>query len=795
MRVEESEDRSVTGEIDLAHLGRTLLAKRWWVIGPTLAALVGALVFVTVVKPRYTSEARVLLENQESFLPRADKTESRGTEAAPDPEAVQTQANLLESRDLARRALKALQLQGNDEFDPLAKGVPLSMRPLLMLGLAKDPTLVSPEERILDSFLDRRKIIPPPKTRVLSIEFSSRDPDTAARGANALADAYIEYRQEAKRDEARQAAKSLAALVAELRTRVAESEARAEEFRAKSGLFIGSNNTTINAQHLSDLNTQLSLSRSAQADARAKAQILKDMLKQRRIGDIPDVANNEVMRKLQEQRVTLRAQLALESRTLLPGHPRIKELDAQLADLDRQSRAAAERVVRTLENDARIAGARVENLTQALDEQKKIVGSADADDVKLRELERSARLYKEQLESATAKYQEALARENSQATPADARIFQRALAPQNPSFPMKIPIFSGVGFAASFLSIVTILAGELLSGRARMASEPRVGAEVPASASAPMTRSPLNDAESKAPDLAPSVEALKTLGPDVETEPEKILDDAAIGKFETKADAAPSPFARLARKAMQRWREAAPPSSEVELIEPSTPKSEPTLTSNEEKDRIRRDASEPAFSVTSSLADDADTQFRSDEGVLSSIDVGRRSGPCVKVLVVRGDRSPASFATVVALARSLARRGRAVLVAADRADTDFDRLVPTERETPLGLHDLTSGLADFADVIHRDRETRLHIVPTGEGGGDSAPLYSLGEVVDALAHTYDFVVVSTGTAENALGLGAMFNKILLRGAVPIEPKLLEALCGVCQDVSLVQDAESDQAAA
>ncbi len=36
------------------------------------------------------------------------------------------------------------------------------------------------------------------------------------------------------------------------------------------------------------------------------------MLRQNRIGDIPDVANNEVMRKLQEQRVTLRAQLALE---------------------------------------------------------------------------------------------------------------------------------------------------------------------------------------------------------------------------------------------------------------------------------------------------------------------------------------------------------------------------------------------------------------------------------------------------------------------------------------------------
>ena len=42
----------------------------------------------------------------------------------------------------------------------------------------------------------------------------------------------------------------------------------------------------------------------------------------------------------------VRAQLALESRPLLPAHPRIKELNAQLEDLDAQIKASAERVVR-----------------------------------------------------------------------------------------------------------------------------------------------------------------------------------------------------------------------------------------------------------------------------------------------------------------------------------------------------------------------------------------------------------------------------------------------------------------
>ena len=124
--------------------------------------------------------------------------------------------------------------------------------------------------------------------------------------------------------------------------------------------------------------------------------------------------------------------------------------------------AAAERIVRTLENEARIAGARVDNLSQALDEQKKVVAASQADEARLRELERTARLYREQLEAATAKYQEALSRESAEANPADAQIVQRALAPQTPSFPKKLPIIGFASLAGFVLSLGAVVVGALL---------------------------------------------------------------------------------------------------------------------------------------------------------------------------------------------------------------------------------------------------------------------------------------------------------------------------------------------
>ena len=49
--------------------------------------------------------------------------------------------------------------------------------------------------------------------------------------------------------------------------------------------------------------------------------------------------------------MTLRAQLAEQSSTLLDGHPRIKELKAQIADLDHEIHPEAARDARSLENE------------------------------------------------------------------------------------------------------------------------------------------------------------------------------------------------------------------------------------------------------------------------------------------------------------------------------------------------------------------------------------------------------------------------------------------------------------
>ena len=386
---------------------------------------------------------------------------------APDPESVASQVQLITSRDLAARVVEKLGLIGDPEFDPAAKEIGPISRALILLGLMRDPTRVPAEDRAIDTFEKRLSAYSPTKTRVVTVDFEAHDAQLAARIANEVVNAYLETQSDAKRQGAKAAALSLANQISDLRGKVNVAADAVERYRTSSGLLAGSNNMTISGQQLADLNGELSRARTEQADAQAKAALIRDMITAGRLSDVADVANNDFVRRIAEQSVAAKAQLASESRTLLPGHPRIKELTAQIADLDMQLHDAAINTARSLENNARIAQSRVANLEAAIDQQKTSVSTANIDEVHLHELERNAQALRDQLDASMAKYQEAVARESSPATPADARIIARAVAPDQPSYPKNIPMLVFGTIAAFVLSSAAIISGELLAGSGR----------------------------------------------------------------------------------------------------------------------------------------------------------------------------------------------------------------------------------------------------------------------------------------------------------------------------------------
>ncbi len=266
-----------SGEPDLLGLGRAVWQKKTRILVLTLLSAATAFAVVNSITPRYRSESRILLESRENVFMRAEADKSLGDRTNMDPEAVTSQMQIILSRDLARQVIKKEKLNELPEFDPALGGMSLTRTMLSLFGMARDVSALSREERTLEAFYDRLNVKAIDKSRVIGIDFSSSDPQRAANVANAIAETYLSLQQSAKTDQTRAASSWLADEIAKMRTKVADAEAKVEAYRSRSNLFVGSNNTSLPNQQLTEINSQIAAARGQKADLEARARQLRNV--------------------------------------------------------------------------------------------------------------------------------------------------------------------------------------------------------------------------------------------------------------------------------------------------------------------------------------------------------------------------------------------------------------------------------------------------------------------------------------------------------------------------------------
>ncbi|MBB4198069.1 uncharacterized protein involved in exopolysaccharide biosynthesis [Rhodoblastus sphagnicola] len=796
-------DDGAPGGRDEVDLGGTLAAlarRKGLIIGATTGCAVAALAFCLVVKPRYLAEARVIVEDQESYYTRADPSPREAPQLI-DAEAINSQIQLVSSRDLARKAVSALQLQKHPEFDPTVSG----LSAVLTLLAGGGGAAAAAEDRLLTSYFDHLTVMSPTKSRILQIEFTSRNPDLAAQAANTVADLYIDLKQQAKREDARQAAQNLKPLIADLQQRVSEADARVADFRVTSGLYESNENRSLPTQQLGEIATRLADASAAQSEARAKARALRDLLLRGHLGDAGEIANNDLVRTLAARRAADQAELAADSRTLMPGHPKIKELQARLSNLEMQLRAAVDKAARGLENDARVAASRVANLSALLDEQKKMVGVANGEETKLKDLQRQAKTLKDQLETESAKYQAALAREKSENTPADARVVSRALSPSLPVFPKKIPITLFSAVAGLFFSSFYVIAREV-SGTSRNAPLSPAPTPAPLAGATRFGRRPPRDTATAAAMAPTGARAQADATPRAQgdaPEPRR----GFLGRLKTALMEFGAPAVELDEpSAPEKLRQAfaAKPADDIWVRDPfaqSAPAPQATgqATAEVTAEVTAQAMPQAAFQIAPHVANQSGAQAQAAPLQRAQPEVSREligrvvaAGDAHGVTALLADAT-AGAAPLYALvtARALSREGRAILVQAgpdrrldaalavgpDSPSTDgslFDRDQPSQeqwgqeqwgqrrqdREQP-GLLQLLTGDSSYAEAIYRDGLSRLHLLASG--GRLDADAEDLRMVIDVLRATYDFVLLAVGADTLGLELAREADAVVILG--------------------------------
>ncbi len=428
----------------------------------TSIILVITYLLLSLMTPQYRSSASILVEPRQSIFTRASDAPANNNFGA-DSTAVSSQVELIKSRDLLMRVIETENLRDVAEFS----GSKISLLSAILDLLRPAEEKKSPDERVLQAVAKKLKVTQLRGTRVISVSFTSEDPELAARVANSIANMHVQRRAELSVSDTLEATNWLAREVEEMRKRVAEAEAAVANYRINNDLFSSSNNTNILDQQLTVIATQILQAQERKNEAQSKVDLIRGLLEQgKSIETLPDIRDSATIQRLIQDKAKLQGERAQLLATLLPNHPNVQSISAQIAEIDKQIRDEGKRVADALAAEAQIQARLEQSLKDELARLKLEVSDATKDSVTLNELEREAKAQRDLLNTYLVRYRDASARTDVTSSLPDVRVVSLAAPAINPVSPQKKLILLAVAIIAVTFQIVHIISAEFISGRA-----------------------------------------------------------------------------------------------------------------------------------------------------------------------------------------------------------------------------------------------------------------------------------------------------------------------------------------
>ena len=486
-------------EVDLRDMLRKISRRKGVLTGTVVLMMALAVIVLNQITPRYTSSAQVMIEARQN---RVVNIEAVVSGLPQDMETVESEIEILRSRRLAEKVIRALKLYENPEFNPPHAPAPawhrfFAVRTYIpdslidVIAPAARQKVMTTEERleqervdIIDRFLDRLSLQRAGRSRVIEIGFSASSAEVAAQVANKMADLYIVDQLEAKFEATKRATEWLSERVTALRQAVSSSESAVEAFRKNSGLIQGKG-VTLASQQMSELNTQLILARTKRAEAEARLKQVESMLaSQRGVDSVAEVLASPLIQRLREEESQIIRKAAEMSQDFGDKHPKMINIRAELADQRHKIEIEVNKIVQNLRNEVQVARVRETELANSLSRLQGDIAQQNTSEVQLRALEREANANRELYETFLSRFKETNQQQDIQQ--ADARIISRADVPAEPSFPRKNLLY-GIAFAGSILiGIVLIMVIEHLDHGFRSMTQIEQAMGVPALGLVPM---------------------------------------------------------------------------------------------------------------------------------------------------------------------------------------------------------------------------------------------------------------------------------------------------------------------
>jgi len=476
-------------KVDVKRLAQTLWRQKLLIIAILVVLWVPALLLINAMTPMFSASAVLVIDphpNRVINIPTV--TEPMGIYV----DTVNTEVEILRSRDLARRVVEATALDREPEYSrlnapaggltKLADGLAATARAGLdraraalsevapwlagpaesdpsatATATAANPSAANPSDearnRLIDAFQKNLRISPGVQSRAVRVTFDAQDPRLAARVANTVVETYAAMQIEAKRAATVQAGDWLQSRMDELRNDMTVTgQATVEAMRSESGLMRGRDAPLLTEQ-MSALTGQLGEARTALSNAQGRLQQLQAV----RSGGPESVAGAEIVGNpliaaLRQRQADLRARLAELREQYGERHPALTRPAAELRDLNASIASETDRVIRTARGEVDQQTAKVQDLTRRLEALRGNAVDALQADVQLRQLQRQADASDDNYRRAVTRLKETQVLEALQMTP-DVRTVSAATVPFAPVGPGKSVLAGLAGVLCAAIAV------------------------------------------------------------------------------------------------------------------------------------------------------------------------------------------------------------------------------------------------------------------------------------------------------------------------------------------------------
>jgi polysaccharide biosynthesis transport protein len=432
-----------------------------------LGAAAAILILVTLVDlsltPLYKGTAIVMIDQRESKVVNVEAVLSG---LPTDQASILNQIQILQSRELAWRAVQKLGLDKDEEFnaslrkswtDNLRYLNPLSWIPMGGRPLTEQEKQEKIRDGIISKFEKRLSVQQLQLSTALQIDFESEDPGKAARITNMIADAYVEDQLNAKFEATIKATQWLASRLGQLADQARKAQDAVEQYKAANHITEvvgpqGSGTISVLDQQIGALNTQLIQAHTDVAQAEANLARVRALVSSGHAAEVTQVVGSTLIGGLIAQQTELIQKQAEMSTRYGPDHPKMLDLLAEKRDLDAKIREETSHVVGTAENDVAVARSREISLQSSLNQlesQSTVQGEAR---VKLRVLEANAQSSQALYDTFIQRSKETQQQEGLQIP--DARVISRSAIPTSASFPNHMLVFAVAVIASLFTGFV-----------------------------------------------------------------------------------------------------------------------------------------------------------------------------------------------------------------------------------------------------------------------------------------------------------------------------------------------------